>query len=109
MKAIVFPGDSLEDIRGFPDGPRRESGFQLDRVQRGVQPDHWKPMTSIGRGVREIRITGRTGVFRVIYVSQFADAVYVLHAFQKKSAGTAKRDVSIAAARMRELLQRKEQ
>jgi phage-related protein len=106
MRVVSFLGDSLEAIRSFPDDARREAGFQIDRVQRGFEPDHWKPMSSIGPGVREIRIAERAGAFRVIYVAAFAEAVHVLHAFQKKSRTTAKRDLDLAAMRFRELLQR---
>ena len=54
MKLVSFLGDALDAIRGFPDGARREVGFQIDRIQRGLDPDHWKPMKAIGAGVREI-------------------------------------------------------
>lgn len=106
MKPIAFLGGSLDDLRGFPADARREAGYQLDRVQRGLDPDDWKPMSSIGPGVREIRVRERTGTFRVIYVTTFADVVYVLHAFQKKTRQTAKRDVDLAASRLREQMAR---
>lgn len=61
-------------------------------------------MTSIGASVREIRIHDVAGAFRVIYVAQFADAVYVLHCFQKKTQQTAKRDLDLAAQRLRNLI-----
>ena len=103
MKPVVFLGDSLARLRAFPDGPRRDAGFQLDRVQRGLDPDNWKPMKGIGPGVREIRVRDTTGAFRVIYVATFAEAVYVLHAFQKKALRTAGRDVALAETRIRQL------
>ena len=106
MKPIAFLGGSLEDLRGFRADARREAGYQLDRVQRGLDPDDWRPMPSIGAGVREIRVRERAGAFRVIYVATFADAVYVLHAFQKKTRQTAKRDVDLAASRLREQMAR---
>jgi phage-related protein len=87
MKPVVFLGDSVARLRAFPDGPRRDAGFQLDRVQRGMDPDDWKPMKSIGPGVREIRVRDAAGAFRVIYVATFAEAVYVFHAFQKRRRG----------------------
>ena len=83
---------------------RREAGHQLDRVQHGREPDTWKPMTTIGQGVREIRIRDTAGAFRVIYVAKFADAVYVLHCFQKKTQRTSKADLDLAAKRYRELV-----
>ena len=91
----------------FRTNARREAGFQIDRLQRGLEPDDWKPMSSVGRGVREIRIAERAGAFRVIYVATFAKAVHVLHAFQKKSHATAKRDLDLAVGRSRELLLRR--
>ena len=106
MKPIAFLGGSLDDLRGFPADARREAGYQLDRVQRGLDPDDWRPMPSIGAGVREIRVRERAGAFRVIYVATFADVVYVLHAFQKKTRQTAKRDVDLAASRLREQMAR---
>ena len=74
MKPVVFLGGSVARLRAFPDGLRRDAGFQLDRVQRGLDPDDWKPMTSIGQGVREIRVRDPAGAFRVIYVATFAGA-----------------------------------
>ena len=106
MKPIAFLGGSLDDLRAFPADARREAGYQLDRVQRGLDPDDWKPMPSIGAGVREIRIREAAGAFRVIYAATFADVVYVLHAFQKKTRQTAKRDLDLAASRLREQIVR---
>src|SRR5580692_3135678 len=103
MKPVVFLGDSVARLRAFPDGPRRDAGFQPDRVQRGLEPDNWKPMKSIGPGVREIRVRDVTGAFRVLYVATFAEAVYVLHAFQKKTPRTSARDLTLVETRYREL------
>ena len=83
---------------------RREAGHQLDQLQNGREPDDWKPMNTVGRGAKEIRIRDEAGAFRVLYVAKFADAVYVLHCFQKKTGKTSKADVEIAAKRYRELL-----
>ena len=106
MKPIAFLGDSLDAIRAFPDGARRDAGYQIDRVQRGLDPDDWKPMKIIGSSVREIRVRDAAGAFRVIYIATLADAVYVIHAFQKKSRTTSKRDLDLAAARLKGLMQR---
>jgi phage-related protein len=103
MKPVEFLGDSLDQIRAFPEGARHDAGFQLERVQRGLDPDDWRPMKSIGPGVREIRVRDATGAFRVIYIVGWADAVYVLHAFQKKTQRTSKRDLMIAEMRFRAL------
>ncbi|MFC4314755.1 type II toxin-antitoxin system RelE/ParE family toxin [Steroidobacter flavus] len=104
MKPIEFCGDSLDCLREFPRDTRREAGFQLDRVQRGLEPFDWKPISTVGAGVREIRIRDDSGAFRVLYVAKFADAVYVLHCFQKKTQTTSRRDLSLAEQRYRELL-----
>jgi phage-related protein len=79
-------------------------GYQLDKVQRGAQPDDFKPMPSIGRGVEEIRVWDDSGTYRVIYTARLAEAVYVLHAFQKKTQATSQRDVDVAKARYTELM-----
>ena len=100
---MVFLGDSLARLRAFSDRPRRDAGFQLDRVQRGFDPDDWKPMASVGPGVREIRVRDSSGAYRVVYVANLVDAVYVLHAFQKKTQKTSTRDVALAQIRFSEL------
>jgi phage-related protein len=103
-KPVEFRGSSLEDLRAFPMAVRREAGHQLDQVQNGREPDDWKPMNTVGRGTREIRIRDEAGTFRVLYVAKFCGAIYVLHCFQKKTGKTGKADVELAAKRYRELL-----
>jgi phage-related protein len=103
-KPLSFRGSALADLRAFPDTARREAGFQLDQVQHGREPDDWKPMTTIGQGVREIRIRDVGGAFRVIYVAKFADAIFVLHCFQKKSQRTSREDITLATQRYQDLL-----
>jgi len=103
-KPVEFRGSSLDDLRAFPIDARRAAGHQIDLVQRGQEPDDWKPLSSVGQGAREIRIWDEAGTFRVVYVARFADAVYVLHCFQKKTHRTAKTDLDLAGKRYRELL-----
>jgi phage-related protein len=103
LKPIEFAGDSLARLREFAASARRAAGYQLDRVQRGLEPDDWKPMKTIGAGVRELRIRDRSGAFRVIYLATLADRVVVLHAFRKKTQRTSKQDIDLAAKRLREL------
>lgn len=98
MKDVVFLGDSRNRLREFPERVRRQAGMELRRVQLGLEPSDWKPMKSIGMGVREIRIRDRVGAFRVLYAA--TDAIYVLHAFPKKTRSTAKRDLDLAALRL---------
>ncbi len=106
VKPIEFLGDSLRSLREFPDDAKRDAGYQLDRVQHGLQPEDFKPMPTIGKGVEEIRVRDDTGAYRVIYTARLADAVYVLHAFQKKTQTTSKRDIELAKQRFA-LLSRK--
>ena len=97
---VVFLGTSQQALRAFPKPVRTKIGHQLDLVQSGEEPTDWKPMTSIGPGVREIRPRDASGAFRVIYVAAMADAIYVLHAFQKKTEATAPRDLDLATKRL---------
>lgn len=104
MKPVRFLGDSLKRLRDFPEDAKQDAGYQLDKVQRGEQPDDFKPMHSIGKGVEEIRVWDDAGTYRVIYTARVADAVYVLHAFQKKTPATSKRDVDMATDRYAQLM-----
>ncbi|RJG41719.1 type II toxin-antitoxin system RelE/ParE family toxin [Mesorhizobium sp. DCY119] len=104
-KEMKFRGRSLDDLRAFPSSARQEAGYQLDKVQNGQLPTDWKPMPTIGQGVQEIRIRDDGNAFRVIYVARFADAVYVLHCFQKKTPKTGKLDLDLATKRYRELVE----
>lgn len=106
MKPVTFLGDSLEEIRAFPQGARREAGFQIEKVQQGMEPDNWKPMKTVGAGAREIRVRDETGAFRVIYVATLPEAIYVLHAFRKKTGKTAKGDIELARKRFSELMRK---
>ena len=104
LKPLICLGSSRDDLREFSEEARTRAGFELYRIQQGLEPHDWKPMTTVGRGVAEIRIRiGRE--FRVLYVARFAEAIYVLHAFEKKSQKTAQRDLAVAARRLAELIQ----
>jgi phage-related protein len=105
MKPLYFVGSVLEDLRAFPRAPRREAGYQMERVQLGLEPSDWKPMTTVASGVREIRIHD-DGQYRVIYVAKFDDAVYVLHAFQKKTQKTRKQDIEMAKRRLKTITEK---
>ena len=85
MKPLEFLGDSLHRLREFPEAARKEAGVQLHKVQLGLEPSDWKPMATVGAGVQVIRIRDDAGAFRVLYVTRMSDAIYVLHAFQKKT------------------------
>ncbi len=99
MKALYWLGTSLDDLRDFPQDARAEAGTALRLVQHGVDPRDWKPMPDVGKGAREIRIRTQDGAYRVFYVVESRDAVYVLHAFQKKTQRTSKQDLDKGKAR----------
>ena len=104
MKPVVWFGDSRLRIRQFTEDARRVAGHELALVQAGREPSSWRPMPSVGLGVNELRV--RTGdAFRVLYVAKFAEAVYVLHALQKKSRKTAKSDIELARQRYRAMIE----
>jgi phage-related protein len=103
LKALVWLGSSRSDVRRFPDDARQRGGYELYLVQSGLQPSDWKPMPSIGAGVREIRV--HTDLeHRILYVAKFDEAIYVLHAFEKKSRKTARYDLELRNSRLSELL-----
>jgi len=103
MKPVVWLGDSLERLRKFPVNAMHDLGYQLELVQGGDEPKDWKPMPSIGPGVCELRVQVG-GAFRLIYLARLPQAVYVLHALQKKSRRTAKLDIELARRRLRTLI-----
>lgn len=103
MKDITWHGTSREDLMKFPREAKQQAGYQLDKIQNGLEPADWKPMRNIGQGVNEIRIKDENGQFWVLYVAKFADAVHVLHAFQKKTQKTAQQDIELARTRYKEI------
>ena len=103
MKPLCFLGDSLKRLRAFPVDARNYAGYQLHKVQQGALPDDFKPMPAIGAGVEEIRVWESAGTYRVIYTARMANALYVLHAFQKTTQATSKADVALARSRYAEL------
>ena len=105
-KPLVWLGSARRDLRAFPSDARCRSGFQLRKVQQGLDPDDWKPMTGVGPGVREIRIQTELA-HRVFYLATFEEAVYVLHAFEKKTRKTPAPEVTIARDRYRGLLKKR--
>ena len=107
-KEVRWVGSSYDDLLAFPEDARRQAGFQLGKVQAGLDPDDWKPFNDVGTGTKEIRIRENDGTFRVMYVAKFEEAVYVLHCFQKKSQTTSKQDKDIARTRYRAILSTRE-
>src|SRR5512143_3113601 len=105
-KPVFWIGRSLQDVRAFPKRARQRAGYELRRVQRGLMPADYRPLAVVGSGVYEIRVHTQLE-HRVIYVARFAEAVYVLHAFDKKSQEAARRRLDLARSHMRELLRRR--
>lgn len=96
VKAIKWLGSSKEDLRDFPPKAKQRAGYQLSLIEAGDEPYDWKPVESVGQGVREIRIKCQDGAFRVFYVVNRPEAIYVLHAFRKTTEKTEKRDIDRA-------------
>lgn len=99
LKLLTFLGSSLDDLRDMPESVRHAIGVELMIVQLGGTPSDFKPMPSVGVGAYELRVRDAAGAFRAVYVTKFADAIYVLHAFQKKTQKTAKADLELASQR----------
>lgn len=104
-KDIRWSGTSHRDVLDFPADARRQIGFQLGKVQAGIDPDDWKPFDDVGPGTREIRVRGNDGIYRVMYVAKFEEAIYVLHCFQKKTETTSRHDKLIADTRYKAIVQ----
>ena len=104
MKPVIWMGSSKAELKAFPAAVIDDMGHQLFLVQSGLEPDDWKPMTTVGTGVREIRVKDVAGVFRTVYLATRADAIYVLHCFQKKTRQTARRDIELARKRLQDIL-----
>jgi len=102
-KPLVWVGATLDRLRGLPAAARREGGYQLYRVQLGLDPADWKPMRTVGPGVIEIRIHAG-GEYRVFYVARLAEAVYVLHAFEKRTRQTRQADIELGRRNLAEVL-----
>lgn len=106
-KPIDWRGSSLKDIKDdaiFSIDARKEAGYQLSQIQMGLDPDDWKPFEEVGAGTKEVRINLEDGWYRVMYLAKFAEAVYVLHCFKKKSRVTSKQDKEIAANRYKAVI-----
>lgn len=108
-KIVFWIGSAYTDLLAFPDPVRRAAGFQLGKVQAGLDPDDWKPFGQVGAGTREIRLRDGHGIYRIMYVAKFEEGLYVLHCFQKKTQATSAYDKAVAEARYRAVIQRRNQ
>ena len=100
MKPVFWMSSSEADLIVFQEEVRREIGYQLEHVQEGMDPDDWKPMPTIGAGVREIRVRESSGAFRCIYLGTRPEGIYVLHCFQKKTQNTRQQDLDLVRRRL---------
>jgi phage-related protein len=101
VKPVIWMGSSREDLKDFPETAQDVAGFELYRVQCGFDPEDWKPMTTVGAGVREIRVRDQAGIFRMVYLATRPEGVYVLHCFQKKTQRTSRSDLGLAKKRFK--------
>lgn len=109
-KPLDFVGAARREMRAFPKPAREIAGEDLYRVQKGREPRDWKPLPEIGPGTYEIRVRTAQGgsvQFRVIYVAKFREAIYVLHAFEKKTQQIPPHHLELAQSRYRELLRKR--
>lgn len=104
LATIVWHANSLEQVRSFSEAARQDVGYELQRVQQGLAPRDWKPMSIVGPGVTEIRVHAENE-YRVLYLARRGETVHVLHAFVKKTQQTRKADIEIARKRFRELME----
>ena len=102
-KPLFWLGSSLDDVRSFPEDARQIAGFQLRRIQQGLDPNDWKSVPVVGQGVREIRIHTELE-FRILYVAKFAESIHVLHAFEKRTQKVSQHDIKLASKRLAALL-----
>lgn len=98
-KPIRWVGSALDDLRDLPTDVQDDLGYQLGRVQQGLEPDDWKPMKDVGAGCREIRVRTSDGAFRTFYLARFGEVIYVLHCFQKKTQKTSTSDIELGRRR----------
>ena len=103
IRPIRWLGSSFRDLGRMQIEAQDEIKIQLRRVQRGFLPLDWKPMKTVGVGVKDIRIRIRSDIFRTFYLAKYSDLVYVLHVFRKKSKQTSTRDISIAKRRYKSI------
>jgi phage-related protein len=103
MKEIIWLGSSYQDLLAFSKPAKQTAGYNLDKLQRGKEPNDWKPMTSIGNGVKELRIHCENE-YRIIYLAQRPEGIYILHSFIKKTEKTSPKDIQLAKKRFKDIL-----
>ena len=104
LRPIAWMGSAFADLLSFPEGIRKDAGYQLHRLQAGLEAADWKPMSEIGKGVAEVRLRDNSGAYRILYLARYEDVVYVPHCFNKKTQRTSGHDKYIAKARFQAVL-----
>ena len=84
VKPVIWMGGSREEVKRLPEAVQDSLGFELYRVQCGLDPNDWKPMTSVGSGVKEVRVRDEAGIFRMIYLATRPEGVYVCTALRRR-------------------------
>ena len=105
IRLLVWVGNSLKNIRSFPEEAQKLIGDQIQLIQFGGMPKDAKPFKGVGSGVFEIALRHDTNAYRAVLAVQLADKIYVLHAFQKKSPKgikTAQSDIDLIRQRYKE-------
>ena len=103
-KPIYWIGSSYKDLLNFPAEAKQDTGYQLHRIQNGLNPEDWKPFQSIGVGVKEVRLSDSGNAYRIMYIEKFAEKIYVLHSLQKKTQKTRSKDIELAKTRYNAIL-----
>lgn len=103
-KDLAFVGSALADLRAFPDYARQDTGYALHLLQIGAWPPNCKPLSTVGAGVHEIVVSDDGRAFRTIFIAKFEEAIYVLHAFEKKTQKTPLADINLARRRLKEAM-----
>lgn len=101
LATIAWEGDSREVLKSFPEDIRQNFGFELWELQLGERPSDYRPLTSIGPGVFELRDQDERAWYRVVYLSRINDVIYVLHCFEKKSREMPRKDFEKAKQRLK--------
>ena len=107
-KSVIWMGDSLKQVKNFPEEVRRDIGSSLYDAQLGNKPNNAKPFKGVGGGVFEIITRFDSDTYRTVYAVQISDCIYVLHAFQKKSPKgikTAQTDVDLIKKRYKQAIE----
>jgi phage-related protein len=111
-EVIFWPEKLAEEIKeDWPVEMRKAGGFQLGRVQQGLEPNNYRPMPSIGAGVKEIKLQDEDkSQYRIIFIAKFEEAIYVFHVItKKKTQRTSQFDIDLAKKRLSEIIEHRKE